>query len=566
MWKFHELPYQRPDVEAIRAEYVAWTEKLEAASDYPAAREAYLALDGILIRFSGVITIAQIRNTMDTRDAFYTAEMEFLNAEGARFSPLQKRASEAVLKSPFRAEFEAEYGEYGLKKLELQIKTQDEAIVEDLIAESELCEAYKDTVAGCQTDFMGESVNFYGLLKSMENPDRAVRRAALEVWAGLYEGVSAQLDEFYGKLIAVRLRMAEKLGFASYTELAYANMGRTDYTAADAAAFRAQVLEVIVPAVARYRQAQAARIGVDKLRYYDESYMFPDGNADPVGSEADLIEAARTMYRAMSKETGEFFDFMIEHDLFDLGTRPGKHLGGYCTALFDVKAPFIFSNFNGTAADFGVLTHEAGHAFAAYTASREQPLSDYYFTTAEAAEIHSMTMEHFAYPWMELFFGKENVRKAKFTHLSEALMSIPYLVAVDEFQCRIYEKPDMTAAERRTVWRGIEKAYMPWRDYDGLAFLEEGGFWMQKQHIFLNPFYYVDYALAQVSAFELYGRMKESREAAWVDYLALCKAGGSRSYFGLLSLGKLANPFEAGSVQRAVGHVIAELDGASNAL
>ena len=120
-----------------------------------------------------------------------------------------------------------------------------------------------------------------------------------------------------------------------------------------------------------------------------------------------MVAKAQKMYHELSKETGEFFDFMVEHELFDLETKPGKQTGGYCTFLNSYKAPFIFSNFNGTSADVDVLTHEAGHAFEAYTAAKQIPFMDMVFPTSEVAEIHSMSMEHFTYPWMEAFFGKK---------------------------------------------------------------------------------------------------------------------------------------------------------------
>jgi M3 family oligoendopeptidase len=205
-----------------------------------------------------------------------------------------------------------------------------------------------------------------------------------------------------------------------------------------------------------------------------------------------------------------------------------------------------------------VLTHEAGHAFQGYLAMRSIPVADLTGSTAEINEIHSMSMEHFAYPWMELFFG-ENAEKYITAHLVGALCTIPYLVSVDEFQHRIYACPGMSAGERRSVWREIEKKYMPWRDYDGNAFLEEGGFWMQKLHIFLYPFYYIEYALSQICAFQYYGRMKTDRKAAWADYLRLCRAGGTKGYFELLEIGGLENPFREGVVERSVAHVIEEL-------
>ena len=560
MWTFAELPYKRPDENEARQNLRAIIDELKNAESYEEARAAFFKQEACLKELASTFSLAHIRQTLDTTDPFYNAEIEFAHRFQAELIPLNKEGIDALLESPFRKEFEDEFGRQLFTKAETERKLQSDAIIKDRIEESALEEEYSKLAASCKVEFKGEICNFYGLLKYMEDPDRETRKAAFIEWSKLYESISDQLDEMYDKLIEIRVRMAEKLGFNSFIEMAYAQMGRVDYGAKEVAAFREQVREVIVPAAMRYRQAQAKRIGVDKLKYYDENYIFPDGNADPVGGEDVLLPIGQRMYRELSTETAEFFDFMVEHKLFDLSTRPGKHLGGYCSGIPSYNAPFIFSNFNGTAADVGVLTHEAGHAFASYTASRVQPLMDYAHSTSEVAEIHSMSMEHFTYPWLKDLFGEDNASKAKFAHLSDAVCVVPYLVSIDEFQHKVFENPKMSHAERRQVWRDIERKYIPWRDYDGDTFLEGGGFWMQKQHVFLYPFYYVDYALAQTCAFELYGRMKEAPEAAWQDYLNLVRAGGSKGYFELLKTANISNPFERGSVQRAVGHVIHELD------
>ncbi|HWP22065.1 MAG TPA: M3 family oligoendopeptidase [Candidatus Cryosericum sp.] len=561
MEKFSEIVYKRPDMAALKKAMKQQLELLKKAKSYEEARAAYLASQEITAHAETSYVVASVRNTLDTTDKFYDGEMQFFNRALAMLMPISKAFIDALLKTPFRAQFEAEFGKQLFTLAQMAQKSQSKKIIPELIAQGTTENAYKKTAAACRTTFRGEECNFYGLLKHMESPDREERKEAYLAWAKLYEGASEQLDKQFDKLVKLRVRMAKKLGLpGGYTELAYLDRHRADYGPKEVEQFRAQVKAVIVPAVAKLREEQAKRLGVDKLKYYDETCIFQDGNADPVGSEADLVAVAQRMYREISPETGEFFDFLFEYGLFDLATRPGKHLGGYCTYLAEYKAPFIFSNFNGTAADVNVLTHEAGHAFAGYTAMRSQPLMDYMSSTSEVNEIHSMTMEHFAYPYMKDFFGEENVAKAKYAHLSGALSTIPYLVSVDEFQHRVYAKPDMTANERRAVWHEIEQAYMPWRDYDGVPFLEEGGFWMQKQHIFLYPFYYVDYALAQVCAFEFYGRMKKDHADAWKSYLALCRAGGSKGYFELLQLAGLSNPFAAGSVEKAVRHVIDELN------
>ena len=511
-----------------------------------------------MIRVETMFSLAYVRNTIDTNDAYYEAEVLWLQEQEASLIPLKKEYLQAFAASPFRKDFEAEFGPQLLRKADAELKTSDEKLIPDKIREGELRMAYSKSSAAAMTEFRGEQVNFYGLLKHMQSTDRAERKEAFEAWAALYEKISPELDSQYDELVHLRNGMAKKLDFGNYTGLAYLERGRFDYTDKDVACFRKQIREVITPAVAEIRERQRRRLGVDKLRYYDESLIFPDGNACPIGSMEELVKKAQTMYREMSPETGEFFDFMAQYHLFDLETRPGKRMGGYMTAFPEYKAPFIFSNFNGTSADVDVLTHEAGHAFQGYLAMRSIPVADLCGSTSEINEIHSMSMEHFAYPWMESFFG-EKWEQYITAHLIDALAVIPYMAVVDEYQHRVYEAPDMTAMECRAVWREIEKAYMPWRDYDGNAFLEGGGFWMQKQHIFLYPFYYIDYALAQLCAFQFYDRMKEDRPQAWQDYLRLCRAGGTKGYFELLEEGSLLNPFKEGTVEKSTGHIIEEL-------
>ena len=558
MVDFRDMPYARPDFEALRAAYRDTAKKLKEAQSYAEARSAFFALQEAEEQRATMAVLCSVRNTIDTTDPFYDGEMKWLRTENASLIPLGKAYRQALAESPFRPEFEAEFGKQMFRLIDAGLKTSDERIIPDLIREGDLCQQYQKDSALASTEFRGETCNFYGLLKHMESPDRQERKEAFHAWAALYEKISQQLDAEYDELVHLRDKMARTLGFDSYTDLAYLDRRRFDYTKDDDAAFRRQIKEIVTPAVAAIRERQRQILGLDRLCYYDEVLLFPEGNADPEGSMEELVEKALAMYREMSPETGAFFGFMVKYHLFDLETRPGKRMGGYMTRFPGYKAPFIFSNFNGTSADVDVLTHEAGHAFQGYLAMRSIPVSMLSGSTSEINEIHSMTMEHFAYPWMESFFGK-NSEKYLTGHLIGALSVIPYMCVVDEFQHRMYEKPDMSARERRQVWRAIEREYMPWRDYDGEPFLEEGGFWMQKQHIFLYPFYYIDYALAQMCAFQYYGRMKTDRAAAWADYLRLCRAGGTKGYFELLEVGNLMNPFRDGAVAASLGHVIEEI-------
>ena len=558
MQKFSDVAYQRPDIAKLSQAIVDYTAAVKAAAsaeevyqllvDHKAAMDEYTTMRGL----------ANIRNSIDTLDPFYAGEKAFFDQEGPQLNLLLRTANDALLSSPFRPQLEEKLGALFFKNMETSKRFADERVVDDQVRESQITQHYSRVVATAVTTFHGEECNFSRLLKYMQSADRAVRREAFQAWAGLYEKIAPELDEIYDQLVHLRHGMAMKLDFPSFTEMTYLALQRYDYTIADAAAFRQQVREVITPACEKLFARQARRLGVDKLRYYDEALFYPEGNPVPQGTRQELVAKAQRMYREMAPEAGEFFDAMVEHDMFDLDTKPGKRLGGFCASLHKYRLPFIFANFNGTSADVDVLTHEAGHAFECYLAFRSHPFVEQAFSTSEIAEIHSMTMEHFAYPWMPLFFG-DQAEKYRVAHLTDALTTIPYLVSVDEYQHRVFEKPDMTAKERRTAWREIERIYMPWRDYDGNTFLEEGGFWMQKPHIFLDPFYYIEYALAQTCAFQFYDRMKRDRAKAWEDYCRLCRAGGTQGYFQLLRLADLRSPFEPGSVEQSVAGVLEEL-------
>lgn len=557
--KFSEIEYKRPDIKAARKQLNTYLKGVKTASSEEELCQIVLDMDNFSRDTFTMAVVAHIRNTLDMTDTFYEQEMQFFAKAGARLQMINKRINKAILASPHREGLSKRFGDLMLKDMENEIKLMNAKIIPLMIKEHKLTQQYSKDAATASTDFRGEKCNFYGLLKHMESTDRDERAEAFRAWAALYEQIAPKLDATYDQLVALRVKMAKKLGFDNYIDYIYPARHRYDYTAADVAAFRKQVKEEIVPICDELYRAQKERLGIDRLHIYDERIVFAEGNAIPKGNKDELVQKALEFYRALSPETGEFFGFMVDNEMFDLETRPGKHMGGYCTFLPKLMSPFIFSNFNGTLEDVNVLTHEAGHAFEAYTAARIQPLSDMVFSTSEINEIHSMSMEHFAYPYADLFFGEE-ADKYRYAHLVGALTCIPYLVCVDEFQHRVFENPTMTAMDRRKVWRDIERTYMPWRDYDGNEFLEGGGFWMQKQHIFLYPFYYIDYALAQICAFQIYGMDRKDHAKAWDVYMKLCRMGGSRGYLETLQTADLKSPFAPDTVASVMRDVKDAID------
>ncbi len=552
-FKFKDIQYTRPDCEAFQKLAEDNAEKIKNAVSYSEAKKIFLEFDKAESEFFDMGNIAYIRHTIDTSDEFYDKENEFLNEKTPELMPSLLAFSNAVYDSRFKPDFVAEFGEQMFAEIELRRKSFSEKNIPLLQKEARLCNEYEKIIASADILFDGKHLNLYGIMSYFENPDRNVRHDAYKAYSKFYESNEENFERIWDELIKVRTEMGKNLGFENYTPLGYMNQGRTDYDEKDVAAFREQVREELVPFCAKLYEAQAKRIGVDKVKAYDEAYLFNDGNAVPVGDDDFLIEQAREMYHDMSKETGEFVDFMLGHDLLDVKNKPKKASTGYMTGLNSIKAPFVFSCFNHTTGDVQVLTHEFGHAFAGYMAMRNQPVSTYYSESTDIAEIHSMSMEQFAYPYAEKFFG-DKADKFRFSHLQEALTFVPFGVAVDEYQHIVYANPELTPKQRTAEWKKLEEKYMPWREYDDIDFFAKGGWWYHKIHIFLYPFYYINYTLTTMGAMEFKKKMHEDKESAWKDYLNLCKVGGSLGYKETLKYANLSLPFENGSVKRAVSY------------
>lgn len=551
--KFSEFSYVRPDIKVVEVKFKELLGQFNEAESFEDQDTVMVKINKFRSEVETMMVITSIRHSIDTNDEFYKAEQDFFDEVGPLYQGMGTEYYAALIGSKFRKELEAKWGKQLFGIAELTLKTFKPEIIEDLQQENKLSTEYQKLLASAKIMFEGEERNLSQLAPFQLSIDRDMRKRANEAKYDFFTKNESKLDEIYDKLVKVRHKIAKALGYENFVELGYARLNRTDYNAEMVANFRKQVEEHIVPVATKLRQRQAERIGVEDLKYFDEKFTFKTGNPTPKGEPDWIIDNGKKMYQELSPETHEFFTFMVENELMDLVSKKGKAGGGYCTYLSEYKSPFIFSNFNGTSGDIDVLTHEAGHAFQVYE-SRVHQVPEYGFPTLEACEIHSMSMEFFTWPWMELFF-KEDTDKYKFSHLSESLLFIPYGVTVDEFQHFVYENPELTPAERKQGWRDIEKKYLPHRNYDGNDYLERGGFWYQQGHLFGSPFYYIDYTLAQICAFQFWKKSNDNREESWSDYLTLCKAGGSKSFVDLVKLANLKSPFEDGCVKWVIDDI-----------
>ncbi|MBR2406570.1 MAG: M3 family oligoendopeptidase [Clostridia bacterium] len=542
--KFSEIPYQRPQVEELKEQLTSLTERLRAAADYAQAKAVFLEREQVCNALTTAQTLVSIRHSIDTRDAFYDEEMKFWNAVSPELQEYEQAWTAAMLACPFREQFAEEYGKVYFTNAEIALKTFSPDIIAELQQENDLTQAYEKLLASAQIPFEGNTYTISQMTPFKRDADDARRLAAWKAEGQWYKEHQAELDDLYDRLVKLRDAMGKKLGYGGYTELGYYRMARNCYTKADIEAFRAAVVKYVVPVATEFYKAQAKRLGkAFPLDFADGALRFRSGNPEPCGTAEDILAHGKRFYEELSPETGEFFNTLLENELMDVLSTEGKSGGGYCTELAAYQVPFIFANFNGTQGDVEVVTHEAGHAFA-YWLNRDRVPSETAWPGMEGCEVHSMSMEFFAWPWAEGFFGKDTL-KFKYSHLAGALTFIPYGTMVDHFQHIVYEQPQLTPAERHAVWKELMGVYTPWMKLDGeIPFYGEGEHWQRQHHIYSLPFYYIDYCLAQTVSLQFWERMLKDFDAAWACYMTYTKMGGSKLFTELLAEAGLDTPFE----------------------
>lgn len=557
--KLKDFKYERPEFDSNKAKLEELIGKLGEAESVEEFVEYYDKINTIRRHIQTMNTLAEVRNTIDTRDKFYDDEKNYWNEIGPHYASIDNELNKVIANTDL--DIKSVLPDGYLKQVEFALKAFDEKIIPMLQEENSLTSKHSKLYASAKIEFDGETYNLSSITKMTQSDDEDTRKRAWKAKMAWFKENQAEIDDIYDSLVKVRDKMAKALGYKDYIELGYIRMNRFDYNAEMVANYRKQVIEEIVPLAAKFYDKQKKRLGLKELKFYNESIEFATGNPKPKHSPDEMIKSAHKMYTEMSPETGEFFDTMVEQELFDLLAKEGKAGGGYCTGLFDFNVPLIFSNFNGTSGDVDVLTHEAGHAFQAYSTMKNGiTIPECSFPTMESAEIHSMSMEFFAHPWMHLFF-EEDTNKYFYLHMVHAINFIPYGVLVDHFQHEVYAKPEMTPAERNATWKRLEAIYLPHRDYDGIEVLSEGGYWYQQNHIFASPFYYIDYTLAQICAFQFWDRAYTKDPEAWNDYLKICKIGGTKTFLGILEEGNIKSPFEDGTIKAAVSHIEEFVDG-----
>lgn len=551
--KVSEIPYVRYTLENLQSAYAEIKKILMSANCADDVLKAHDLMNEISIEYGTAASLAHCRFTLNTKDEFYQGEVAYYDEIGPLAQQMMNEYAITLLDSPFRAELETKINPRMFKQFEISRKAFDPAIIPELQEENNITTEYSKFMSEMVFEYNGEKMPLSRLRGGLEDDNREVRRATAEAIGRGLEANADQLDDIYDRLVKIRDKMAKKLGYENFVELGYYRMGRLDYNAEMVKKFRDNVKSALVPCVSQIKENLARELGIDKFMYYDDAIYVNGKSPRPILDKDGIFAAAIEMYDSMNPEVGAFMRSMQENEAFDVESRDGKWGGGYCTSFPKYKQPFILANFNGSAGDIDVMTHEFGHALAGYYVFNGGDINVNY--GMETAECHSMSMEFFSWKYMDKFFG-DSTQDYKKSHLLSSLSFIPYGVIVDEYQHNVYENPNMTPAERKSMYLTLEEKYRPYLSFEGIPYLEEGTRWQYQMHIYESPFYYIDYCLAQTVAINFLLASLEDYDGAFNRYLNFTKTGGEKSFGQLVVDASIPSPFTEGALDTMAEKVL----------
>jgi oligoendopeptidase F len=393
--------------------------------------------------------------------------------------------------------------------------------------EAKLSQQYQKLSGSLTVKFRGEEKTLVQMGTYLEEIDRPLRREAWELVAQRRLQEADKFDDVFDQQIKLRSQIAENAGFGNYRDYAFRRLGRFDYTPEDCVKFHDAVETAIVP-IARELQAQRrAQLKLEMLRPWDLSVdPLNRPPLKPFVQIEEMVSHTQKIFDRLDTELAGGFRQMQDLKLLDLDNRKGKAPGAYESTLAESRLPFIFMNAVGLQRDMETIFHESGHAFHAL-ATRDEDLYAYRSAPIEFCEVASMSMEFLGNEFIEECYSTDDSKRARRVRLEGAVDGFPWIATVDAFQHWIYTHPDHSREERRKAWLGLMDRFGGDVDWSGLE-NERANLWHRQLHIFIHPFYYIEYGIAQLGALQVWANSKQSKARALGDYKKSLALGGSR--------------------------------------
>jgi oligoendopeptidase F len=415
--------------------------------------------------------------------------------------------------------------------------------------EARLCQQYQKLTGALTVNFRGAEKTLVQMGRYLEEPDRALRQEAWELVAKRRLQEADKFDDIFDRQIRLRTQIARNAGFENYRDYAFRRLGRFDYTPDDCVKFHDAVEKEVMPIVRELHAHRRRQLKLDKLRPWDLSVdPLNRPPLKPFGEVGEMVSRTQKIFDRLDGGLASGFRQMDDLKLLDLDNRKGKAPGGYQSTLSESRLPFIFMNAVGLQRDVETILHEAGHAFHAL-ATRDEDLYAYRGAPIEFCEVASMSMELLGNEFIEEFYSMaDDANRARRVHLEGVVGVFPWIATVDAFQHWIYTHPQHTREERMVAWLKLMNRFGGGVDWSGHE-AARANLWHRQLHIFLHPFYYIEYGIAQLGALQVWANSKRDKAKALGDYKKSLALGGSRPLPELFQAAGCTFEFSAKTIQ-----------------
>ncbi len=486
------------------------------------------------------------------------AYLHFVEAVEPHYKPWWQKLYRKYVDHPFHDGLGRERYAVLDRKIENHVRLFREENIPLQVEESRLSQQYQKITGAMTGWFEGKEQTLQQLAMYLEQPDRNVRRTVWETITARRLDDREELEEIFDRLISLRQEIAKNAGFENYRDYAFLHRERFDYTPEDCPRFHEAIETVVVPVARKILQERHRRLAVDRLRPWDLN-VDPEGRPplQPFRSSDELIAGCHRIFGHMDPELGRRFDFLKERGLLDLESRKGKAPGGYQSNLGEVRLPFIFMNAVGIDRDVRTLLHESGHAFHTLEA-RGEPLFLYREAPIEFCEVASMGMELLGAPFLDEFYDEAESRRSYRNLLEEVVILFPWIATIDAFQHWIYTHEGHTRRDRKRSWFQLWQRFggiEDWEGYeDGLLYL-----WHKQPHLFLHPFYYIEYGIAQLGALQAWQSARKGLQQTIQRYRSALSLGGSKPLPMLFETCGIRFDFGRNTVETLMDEIMEEL-------
>lgn len=545
MINFNEYKYERPNFEETKSKVNALIDKFKTSTSESECLKYFKDIIDMQNEIEELADYADIRNMRDGSDEFYSKEMDYWNEEKSKFDLLFKPFYDAVLNHKYLESLKKVAPENFFNTIEYQLKITSEDITEYQKLENELKSAYRSIIR-TKIEYNGEEINLASFAKYFNSEDPKVREDAHNAYNDFFYRLLTELDNIISELVSVRNKIAVSCGFNDYSEYSIYKLRRFGYNYDDIKKFRDGIIKYFIPINEELREIQKKNLGVSELHYYDTIFFKDSINLRYHGEE--LVRKFIDIFNRIDTELGSFFESAVKNNYIDLLARDNKIGFAITNYLSKMGLPAVTCNYRDTYYDVNVSLHETGHAYQKFNASK---LDQSYvvssllkYPTFDICEMFSYGMQLIGLDYVDSLFDGDNYDKYKFSFYKDMITSFPYMALVDEFQEVIY-KENLSGEEIRKKWLELAHKYGLDISNSGHINLDSGAYFYRQSHIFVDPFYYIDYAISYFGAIAIYSKCQN-------DLGPFNNAASVASYYPLKKILEdydIPNPFELESIK-----------------